>query len=397
MNKVENLVNESDIKKIAIVTQKMIVGGVEKALIPMLEQLSLKGHKLTVYLVEEGGELRNQIPESVEVKKLPWIDRSVIERIKGVLAKRDIKVFFRILYNYAVLNFKKNNFIKECQMSENMLPDVDEKYDIAISYHAPSTIPMFYVIDRIKADQKILWIHGDVQKTGSTTSLCEKYYKKYDKIICVSEQAKEKFIESFPNLNEKTHLMYNIIDREQILKLAEEEIQEMEEADSIKLVTVGRLSKEKGIDLACKVCHKLVEKGYPIQWFICGEGDERKRLEEMIRDYNISKHFFLLGSKENPYPYIKKSDIYVQPSLHEGYCLTLAEARILCKPIVSTDFSGAREQLGNNKGLIVNSDEESLTNGIELLINNADIRLNYIRELKKDFNDITLKSSMDFI
>ena len=72
-------------------------------------------------------------------------------------------------------------------MRENMLPDVDEKYDIAISYHAPSIIPMFYVIDRIKADQKFLWIHGDVQKTGSTTSLCEKYYKNYDKIICVSE------------------------------------------------------------------------------------------------------------------------------------------------------------------------------------------------------------------
>lgn len=393
----KNSVNESDIKKIAIVTQKMIIGGVEKALIPMLEQLYLQGHKLTVYLVEEGGELRNKIPDNVEVKVLPWINQSVIERIKETLTQKDIKLFFRILSSYAKLKLNKNNFIKECQMSENMLPDVDEKYDIAISYHAPSTIPMFYVIDRIKADQKILWIHGNVQKTGSTTSLCEKYYKKYDKIICVSEQAKEKFIESFPLLDEKTYLIYNIIYREQILKLAEQEIQEMEEADSIKLVTVGRLSKEKGIDLACKVCHKLVEKGYPIQWFICGEGDERKRLEEMIRDYNISEHFFLLGSKENPYPYIKKSDIYVQPSLHEGYCLTLAEARILCKPIVSTDFSGAREQLGNKKGLIVNSDEGSLTNGIELLINNADIRLNYIRELKKDSNEPSSKSIINFI
>lgn len=197
-------------------------------------------------------------------------------------------------------------------------------------------------------------------------------------------------------LDEKTYLIYNIIDKQQILKLSEQEIPETENNDSSTLVTVGRLSKEKGIALACEVCHKLVEKGYPIQWFICGERDERKRLEKMIRYYNISEHF-LLRNKENPYSYIKKSDIYVQPFLHEGYCLTLAEARILCKPIVSTDFSGAREQLGNNKGLIVNSDEKSLINGIELLISNEDIRLNYVRELIKDSNESSSKSTINCI
>lgn len=309
---------------------------------------------------------------------------NVVKRLKNELKYGNVKQFFRIAVNYIELYIKKNDFCRECQIIEKMLPNLNEEYDIAISYHAPSTIPMFYLIDRMVATKKIVWIHGDVEKTKSVSRLCKTYYEQYDEIVCVSKEAESVFVRNFPELKNKTQMIYNIIDKKQIIKLAKESISEKLKKDAITIVTVGRLSIEKGIDIAIETCYELIKKGYLLQWFVCGDGAERKALEEKILEYGLTENFILLGNKENPYPYIKQCDIYVQPSRHEGYCLALAEARILCKPIVTTDFAGAREQLGNDKGMIVSCDVDALELGIEKMIRSNDIKTKYVEALKKD-------------
>jgi glycosyltransferase involved in cell wall biosynthesis len=116
-----------------------------------------------------------------------------------------------------------------------------------------------------------------------------------------------------------------------------------------------------------------------------GEGPSRKEYEKLIKEDNIQNKFILLGSDPNPYPYIDQCDIYVQPSRHEGYCLTLAEAKCLNKPIVTTNFTGAEEQIINeNTGLIVNINEFEIYNAVKKLIINRDLCMKLSKNLTEE-------------
>ncbi len=120
------------------------------------------------------------------------------------------------------------------------------------------------------------------------------------------------------------------------------------------------------------------------KWYLVGDGLSRNMYEEMIDKYGLGKECVLVGATPNPYPYIYKSDIYVQTSRHEGYCLTLAEARCLNKPIVSTSFIGAYEQITNDRdGYITDCNIEDLYKKIKHLIDNKDVREKFIFNLSK--------------
>ncbi|MEH6892453.1 glycosyltransferase [Bacillus sp. JJ864] len=141
--------------------------------------------------------------------------------------------------------------------------------------------------------------------------------------------------------------------------------------DGIRILTVGRITSQKGQDIIPHILMKLKSKGYNIRWYCIGDGESRLKLGSMIKKYDLAEYLVLLGTKNNPYPYIKQCDIYVQPSRHEGYCISLAEARALNKPIVTTDFVGAREQIENGQdGLITRFDESTIYSAIEKLISN---------------------------
>ena len=118
-----------------------------------------------------------------------------------------------------------------------------------------------------------------------------------------------------------------------------------------------------------------MEEGFQIKWHIIGEGWQRHLLEKIILDKKIQNNIELLGKKLNPYPYLNACDIYMQPSRHEGYCIALAEARAFCKPIIATDFAGAREQLTDQvTGLITEYSADNLYRTLKQLIVNKELR-----------------------
>ena len=186
----------------------------------------------------------------------------------------------------------------------------------------------------------------------------------------------------------KCTVYYNPIDKTEILYLAEQPMDVVFRKDQYNLLTVGRISSEKGQDMIPQIVSKLLNQGLDVCWYIVGEGDNRKTVEELIEKFKVQDHVRLLGTKINPYSYMKHCDLYVQPSYTEGYSTTICEAGILGKAIIGTKPSGGiRDQITDGKdGLIVDATVNGLTEAVKYLLKNESLRVQFAnRILNKNF------------
>ena len=255
-------------------------------------------------------------------------------------------------------------------------------YDIAIAYSHHDYSP-YYVANNVKANKKILWYHtGKYDKSPLEHADDLQLWRSFDNIVAVSIDAHKLLKSKFPSLSEKIVMLHNIIDKTSIIQHADDTRLNWEKS-VIHIVTVGRLTEEKGPDIAVETCRLLVALEQKLCWHWVGDGNQRQRLEMMIRKYHLESTFILEGNKENPYPYIKNCDIYVQTSRFEGYCTTITEAKILARPIVTTDVPGMREQLKDQEsGLLTPVEPQALATSISTLINSAELRQKFIQTLR---------------
>ena len=368
--------------KIVIVTRQLSMGGVERALIAMLNQFNYDDVDVDLYVEKEGGELFAEIPEKVNVSCLPTVNSQNIinypvAALRKLLSKRQLKK-------------KKLSYLQQNKISSEMLIPIQKKYDIAIAYHAPNTVPMFYVIDKIQAKRKILWLHGDMESNQGDNSLAIEYHRKYDKVFAVSQNVYESFLKYHPEMKNRTEIFYNYVDLESIKQKAEVGKTYEDGFEGVRILTICRLAQEKGLDIAIEVCGQLKNKGYNIRWYVCGEGEERKRLEEAIIENQLQEFFVLLGNQNNPYRFLRDCDLYVQPSRFEGFCTTTNEARILCKPVITTEVSGAREQfIDNVTGWIVPIEKAAIFEKIEGCLRYPE----HLKTISNNLKNMKLQSS----
>ena len=351
--------------KIAIVTRKMITGGVEKALIAMLKKFDYTDISVDLFLQSGGGELFQDIPEEILVNILQSPGLTDVYRHPGMSIKKGITMFR--------MRREENSYLEQNILSSDMLFPINKEYDIAIAYHSPNTVPVFFVIDKMRAKKKVLWLHGDLETNGGCDEKALRYYRQYDQVFAVSRNVYNSFVQNCPDRKNNIQLFYNFVDLEGIMESAENGETFQDGFTGLKILTIGRLNEQKGIDIAINACRKLVDTGYNIRWYVCGDGDDRKMLEQMIIDNSLAEHFILLGNQRNPFGYLKYCDLYVQPSRYEGYCTTTNEARMLGKPVITTEVSGAREQFIDKKtGWITAISEDSLFERICWCINHPD-------------------------
>lgn len=170
--------------------------------------------------------------------------------------------------------------------------------------------------------------------------------------------------------------------------MANEGIGFVDDFEGVRILTVGRLSIEKGQDLTISVLAKLKEAGYNVKWYCIGDGKERGMYEKLVKNYDVQGDYIFLGAVSNPYPFMKQCDIYVQPSRHEGYCITLAEARCFNNPIISTNFTGASEQIiDNHNGLIVQFDEQQMYDSIVQILSDKSLEGRLRKNIEKEVVD----------
>lgn len=382
-------------KKVLFMVSSMNIGGVEKSLLSLLAAIPKDKYDITVLTLESKGGFLDYIPSHIKFEEAKWfkdIKPVIMEApqttVKGYLKSGKLFKIPLFIYSY----YKSKNSGDRYIYYENILKSIPmnkEQYDVAIAYAGPTEIIDAYIGHKVNTKKKIAWVHFDISKHKINEKLYKSLYKKFDKIFTVSKEANKKLNEIIPSTINKSEVMLNIISKELICEMSEENVNFDNYYDGIKIVTVGRLSNEKGQDLAIKALYKLKQEGYKVRWYCVGEGKSRKDFEELIKEYNLESDFILLGSTPNPYPYIKKSDIYVQTSRHEGYCLTLAEAKALCKPIISTNFIGAYEQIQDKvNGIIVESNEDKIYEWIKHIISNKKL----ITELTNNLKDIDVST-----
>ena len=160
---------------------------------------------------------------------------------------------------------------------------------------------------------------------------------------------------------------------------------DLESNNTINLISVGRLAKEKGLEITLDAVEILVKRGYNLRWFLIGEGNVKKELEQSIQEKQLGERVDFLGQKENPYPYIQKAHIYIQTSRYEGPSISIDEAKILAKPILITNFDTACNHINHkNNGIISKMDSNSVANDLEMLINDKALRNSLKGNLEKE-------------
>lgn len=393
-------------KKILFMISSMNIGGVEKSLLSLLSAIPKDKYEITILTLDKKGGFLEYIPNNVKLIEAEWfkyIKPLIMDSPQNII-KRYIKnyEFLKIpSFIYSYFKSKKTNdryiYYKHVLKS---IPECKEKYDAAIAYAGPTEIIDAYISRKVKAEKKIAWVHFDISKHKINKKLYNNLYERFDKIFAVSNECKKKLDEIIPAVRNKSEVLFNIVSEDLINEMSESYVDFDDNYKGIKIITVGRLSKEKGQDLAIKALAKLKKDRYDVKWYCIGEGNSRREFEQLIKEYNLENDFLLLGSTSNPYPYIKNADIYVQTSRHEGYCLTLAEAKVLNKPIVTTNFIGAYEQIKNNEnGIIVSCNEDDLADAIRKLIDEKEICSKFSNKLREEKIDTTneVNKLLDYI
>lgn len=255
---------------------------------------------------------------------------------------------------------------------------IEANYDIECAYLEMGPTKVMAASTNKKA-KKLAWVHCDLKKKmGDIEAFVKKtadWYRKFDKVICVSEDVRKSFVDLFGNAPESV-VLYNTINDQEILEKAVKPCPVQKRKQTV--LAIGRLTEQKGFDRLLEAHHRLQQEGLDYDLWILGEGQDRTVLEETIQKKRMQNSVQLLGFDSNPYPYLRLCDFYICSSRYEGMSTTVIESMILGKPIVTTDCTGMRELLGDSEyGLIVGNDTESICGGMRKMLSNAELCRDY--------------------
>lgn len=370
-------------KEIAFFATKFIAGGLEKSLLELIDAIDRTQYDVTVFLPNKDGEWTYLLQEKARVVVLE--EESFKCLVKKHLRDFDlIKLLKTLILRVKAVILSRRNYFKGLECRVKSMTKYPKQFDVAIAYQVLDEYTITSCLYRVDSYKKVLWVH---QRFNTMKPAFYNWYIDFDKAFCVSKYLEKQTQTMFPRLNSKTEVFYNITNPNQIKKMADEYPLELRTCETqVVLVTVGRISKEKGQAIIPQVAYLLLEKGYNIIWYLVGEGPLETEVEEKIKQYDVADNVVFCGRKDNPYPYIKNCDIYVQTSKTEGWGLTVTEAKILNKPIVTTDAGVMSEQIENGiNGIITKNDSaEEICNAIEQLIVNSDLRKSFIAALEKE-------------
>lgn len=365
-------------KRVLFIMPSLFIGGAERSLLGLLDSFDYSKYEVTLFLYRCEGEFMKYVPEQVDIiteidqyktfdvpiKKL-LLSNKFMFGIARIISKIAMKI-------HCIINGEKAGVWMAMQYISKylqaLLPNIPGEYDVGITFLGVPDV----LVNKVQAKTKLTWNHTDYTILGPDRKYDRKIYRKIDRIVSVSEQCREQFLKVYPELQKKAVTIENILSVQLISAQANESIDDFEfELGKIHLLSIGRYSDAKNFDNVPFICKAIRDKGLDIKWFIIGYGTDEKLIRRKIMEANMEQYVILLGKKNNPYPYIRQCDLYVQPSRYEGKSVTVREAQILCKPVVITKFATAASQLEDGvDGVIVPMDNEACAEGIYKVLKN---------------------------
>ncbi|MGN0274874.1 MAG: glycosyltransferase [Chordicoccus sp.] len=368
-------------KKVLIIMPSMFIGGAERSLLGLLENLDYRELSVDLFLYRHEGELLKYIPKQINVLPEVCDYRTFDTPIKSLLFSRQFRFgLARIaskiaLHLHCLITGEKSGVWMSMQYTarflQPFLPNIEGSYDIGIMYLGIADT----LINKVQTKMKFTWNHTDYDTLFPDRHMDLQTYAKVDWLVSVSETCTKKVIKRYPQIGTKAITIENTLSKNLIKSQATDPIDDprWRDSDEYKLLSIGRFSDAKNFDNIPNICHKLLEKGVPVRWYIIGYGGEEQLIQQKIKEEGMQDNVIILGKKENPYPYIKACDLYVQPSRYEGKCVAVREAQMLGKPVVITRYATSSSQLEDNvDGVIVPMDNEGCAEGIAALFHDPE-------------------------
>ena len=364
-------------------------GGVSKSLVNLLNVWDSEKYETSLLLCcKEGDVFSEFIPPGVKVLYSAEVEhcmggrRSVIWFIKkghlimaaGVLLRLFLSIFSKASAGLLI---------------SRMMPQITEdEYDLIVDYGGQQIL--YYMVDKLKGKCKVSFFHNDYSKWPYYYKADRKYFPQVDRIFTISQVCVDALIQYFPSCKDKIGIMENISSPTLISSMAKESV-ELPDADdgTITIATLGHVCRRKGTDLSIEAAKLLKSRGIIFKWYLIGKVMESD-LVDRIKSEGLMDTFVFLGIKKNPYPYIAAADLYVHPARYEGNSIALDEAKILCKPIVVTNFSTVNDQFTDTfNASICEMAGDSVAAKIIELIEDNELRSRYVTNLKESMEDNT--------
>ncbi len=371
-------------KKVLFIQGVLDTGGVSKSLLNLLSVFDKNQYDVTLLLMN---------PHNSNLKKLPndinLLTDSIIENLLrgtygllGLLKGGHLLMFLGSLVRLCLSVLDKG---RAGLWLSKLFPTItDVEYDLIVDYGGQQQL--YYMVDKLLGKVKVSFFHSDYHKWNYYYNIDKIYYPKIDKIFTISEKCVKSLKDYFPKESDKIELMENISSVSIIEELSSSLVSDF--LGDVKFLTIGHISKNKGTDIAIKAASILKKRGLIFKWYFIGSILED--FSSLIEEYGLEDEICMLGTRDNPYPYLLQATMYIHPSLFEGKSLALDEAKILCKPIVVTNFSTVTDQFENRvNASICEINPTSLANAIWNLYNDNDLSNSYVDYLKRHRTDNT--------
>lgn len=362
-------------KKILFCVESLDMNGAMKSLIALLRALSREKYEITLFICSHQGVLMKEIPSDIKILK-----ENVVYAV--------FRLPFGAGLKCALLNNRFDLILLRCCVPILRFlrlpalrfwfarPFIEGEWDVAIAY-ADGFIAEV-VSERVHAKKKFLWIHTDYERCPEHHSTAKAFQKTQGAVSVSKDSIKAfKFWFSKHMCTEYTsniHVVYNIIDRAELLKKTREDVEFPPKKRAYRFVTVGRVTLPKGPLLIPRIAEELVKRNADFEWYIVGAGDLLEKCRILVQQLELEHCVYFIGERENPFPLLQSADIVVQPSVWEGWGMTISEALLLKKPIVATNLSVFMEQIEHGEnGLLVPFDAVEFANAIIQLTNNPDL------------------------
>lgn len=384
-------------RKILFVIDSFNIGGAERSLCTLLNLLPQDRFDISVMLTARGGALEKYLPAGICLAEIPLYDPGLKARIKFAWRHAIHAVTSRLPHR---LRSKANPVERHWRLLGSLAPAPEENFDVAVAYH--QGFPTYYVARKVCADRKIAWINADIVRDNYTESFNLGFYSLYNKVVAASLGLRRLLLDAWRFDPTRLIAVRDIVSPAVLQKLADEKrVQEengeeatMPVTDSSPLVilTVGRLVPVKGYDLLLGAASLLRDRGLNFRWDIVGDGPLRGQIEKEIAAKGLRKYVRLLGALDNPYPLMRRCDIYVQPSRSEGYGIAVCEARAFCRPVIVTDFKVASGLVDDSvDGLICGMNAESLADAV-MRLSSQQLREQFSARLSANLSDNATES-----